>query len=495
MRFIIVNILLLIPVLSFSQQTFFKYYPSIEYEEVYCVAEDDFKNFYMCGVKYISLPGGSNSGYILKTDSAGNLVDEFTSFSQVKNSGFTSIFYTDTISNSLIVVGNEDSITSTGSINRITVLKLSTEMVINSKSLFSFGEQIQNLPQESLILNDSIIYIVSWVFTQLDPAIHLSVLKVGLPSDSLGYFISPFSGKQTSSDIIFNNLDTTLLISYGGSLFKGGGLTKVIKFDTDLNYISGFEPDLFLMNTSGLCNYTDTSYLITSTTITPALNYQHMVTCEYSYDNNLVNYIEITAGNPDTLSFCSGAKNTLFKDSLIWTVGIYNAIPAYYPWQQEPSWIQLNCINSAFELIEQHFYGGDAFYVPFDMKATGDGGIIIVGSRYDYNAIPQLFQKDPFVLKVNSEGLIVNVNNPEKPIAQEAIVLPNPGSEYLQVKLAIQHKTAHFQLFDINGRLVLEENLQGDMQRVSTSSLNSGTYIYRITASNRVIGSGKWVKD
>ncbi len=75
------------------------------------------------------------------------------------------------------------------------------------------------------------------------------------------------------------------------------------------------------------------------------------------------------------------------------------------------------------------------------------------------------------------------------------MVFPNPGKEFLQVKLVVQHKSAHLQFFDMSGRLVLETDLSGDMQRIETAQLGSGAYIYRITASNRVIGSGKWVKE
>jgi len=62
------------------------------------------------------------------------------------------------------------------------------------------------------------------------------------------------------------------------------------------------------------------------------------------------------------------------------------------------------------------------------------------------------------------------------------------------VKLAVQHKTATLQLFDLNGRLVHTEEIIGDMQQVNTTALAGGIYPYRITANNRLIGGGKWVK-
>jgi hypothetical protein len=51
------------------------------------------------------------------------------------------------------------------------------------------------------------------------------------------------------------------------------------------------------------------------------------------------------------------------------------------------------------------------------------------------------------------------------------------------------------QLFDIGGRLLLTEQINTDMQQVNTSALPAGIYPYRITAGNRIIGWGKWVKE
>ncbi|MCD6659934.1 MAG: T9SS type A sorting domain-containing protein, partial [Lentimicrobium sp.] len=61
--------------------------------------------------------------------------------------------------------------------------------------------------------------------------------------------------------------------------------------------------------------------------------------------------------------------------------------------------------------------------------------------------------------------------------------------------LAIQHHAAVLQLFDIGGRLLLTEQINTDMQQVNTSALPAGVYPYRITAGNRIIGWGKWVKE
>ncbi|HAH60158.1 MAG TPA: hypothetical protein DCL86_18655, partial [Bacteroidales bacterium] len=179
----------------------------------------------------------------------------------------------------------------------------------------------------------------------------------------------------------------------------------------------------------------------------------------------------------------------------IWAVGWYNVIPQLMLCSPSPTWVVLNKLNHDLVLIEQLFYGGDGVYVPRDIIETSDQHIVVTGEYYDPFLVPYECQFDPFVLKVNSEGLIVSSQSHDLPIAQEAIVFPNPGSGYLQVKLAVQHRQAALQLFDMNGRLMLDKEINTDLQQVNTSSLAKGIYPYRITAKGKVIGNGKWVKE
>ncbi|MCB9014735.1 MAG: T9SS type A sorting domain-containing protein [Lentimicrobiaceae bacterium] len=216
---------------------------------------------------------------------------------------------------------------------------------------------------------------------------------------------------------------------------------------------------------------------------------------EYNLQDSLLRQIRFPGGADSTTYPGAGRKNILVTSDYIWVMGWYNTLESGFPCQMEQTFIVLNKLNFNLDLQEQLFYGGDGMYWPRDIIETSDHHIVVAGEVLDNLTVPFDCHFDPFVLKVNSEGLIVSTDNPDQPIAQEAIVFPNPGSDYLQVKLAIQHKSAHIQLFDIGGRLVLETDLTSDLQRVETSQLGPGTFIYRITASNRIIGSGKWVKQ
>jgi len=108
----------------------------------------------------------------------------------------------------------------------------------------------------------------------------------------------------------------------------------------------------------------------------------------------------------------------------------------------------------------------------------------------------QLNLRDIYILKVNEDGLIVGSG--EEPIGitvQDAIVYPNPGSEFLKVESGPQINGALFELFNLSGILVLSTTLDERMITINTSDIPSGTYPYRVTYQNKIVASGKWVKQ
>ncbi len=474
---------------SKSQTNFFKVYNSPETNEVYSSVETDDSGFILCGITEIGVGTQVLQGELRKIDSNGEVQQIATFISTNKTSFLSQIIKINDPDQPYIVIGSEDS----ASINYISIWHINESLESINKQSFNFGISFKNIPQESICISDSILYILSGLRRVGYPSLDLSVLKINIEGDSLSYYLPSAPGFHFPTDIVSNPVNNGIKVVYSGLSINDKGTIKLLDLDSDLNYLSVSEPDVLIHSNTGINNFNN-SFILASTINHFQVN-DHLFVAQGDYiSNELYNLTEIQ-DNPDTITNTGGAKNIIYLDSIAWVVGIYNLEAGQWPWQASPSWIQLNRLDSSLELIDQHFYGGEAFYMSYDIKGTSDGGVMVVGTRYDANAIPHLYQTDPFVLKVNSEGLIVNVDNPEKPITQEAIVLPNPGNEFLQVKLAVQHKSADFQLFDINGRLVLEEFLQADMQRIATSLLKQGTYIYRITASNRVIGSGKWVKE
>jgi hypothetical protein len=159
----------------------------------------------------------------------------------------------------------------------------------------------------------------------------------------------------------------------------------------------------------------------------------------------------------------------------------------------QPSWFMLFQTDSQLNIRWERFYGGDAYYVMRNLFATRDGGCLVAGTRYDYMNNPEQ-QTDIIVLKLNSEGLLVGDHELPETRMHEAIVYPNPGTDAIQIRLAVQHPKALLELFDANGRLVLSQQLHQKESRIAVDHLPKGTYIYRLSADTGLMESGRWVK-
>ncbi len=197
-------------------------------------------------------------------------------------------------------------------------------------------------------------------------------------------------------------------------------------------------------------------------------------------------------GTEDTLDFPGlwGALDFKNKDS-IFIGGTTNMYATYYgTW---PSWYFVIQTDSMLNVRWERFYGGDAYYLMQKIIATNDGGCLIAGTRYDYlNATEE--ELDIHILKLNNEGLFVGNQNDINIEIREAIVFPNPGTNNIKVRIAAQYPVSTFELFDINGKQVLTEQITGKWGDINTSFLKAGTYIYRIHNTDGLFETGKWVK-
>ena len=206
-------------------------------------------------------------------------------------------------------------------------------------------------------------------------------------------------------------------------------------------------------------------------------------------------YLFNSWGRVDTIDFPAFTNGIDFqnKDS-IFIGGTHNMPYALDPGQQPvPTWFVILQTDSLLNIRWERFYGGNANHLMTNLIATRDGGCLVSGTRYDYMNDP-VPQTDIIVLKLNSEGLLVGNNELPETRMHEAIVYPNPGSEAIRIRLAVQHPKALLELFDSHGKLVLSQQLHEKESRINTVHLPIGTYIYRLSAATGLNESGKWVK-
>jgi hypothetical protein len=479
-----------------AQETFFKVYNTNYDESFYSVVETNDNLLLLCGRKNTNTGSNFYSGTLTKMNMNGEIVADVTNNYPFGNSIYSSIEKQSGTEGSYYLLGSKDSVVDNNTFNSLFVNSINDDMETTVTREYGKWQTEFNEPQYFTILNDSLAYIASIRYSDFNNYADYSILRIILNdrSDSIYYFPND-NHFRIPTGLSYIEAENTLKLNYYGwsSSTPGASPNVIANFGQNLNLINVTPPGYQFTFNTRMSISTDTSYYLSGPYYYFLSNEKALGIAEYHNEDTLMN-VTYFESNIDTVT-SSGAGESIIKTSeYVWAVGIYNFDVNNHPWTNSPYWIQLNKLNHSLELQAQYYYGGDGVYVPYDITETSSHHLIIVGNYYNPNAIPHSYKYDPFVLKVNSEGLIVNTQNNELPLAQEAIVFPNPGSDYLQVKLAVQRKTATLQLFDLNGRLVHTEEITADMQRVNTTTLPAGIYPYRISTKDRVIGSGKWVK-
>ncbi len=154
------------------------------------------------------------------------------------------------------------------------------------------------------------------------------------------------------------------------------------------------------------------------------------------------------------------------------------------------SWYHIVKLNSEdLSTVWEKWYGGDAYYILYSIKATTDGGCIMVGTRYDYEV--QNMERDIYIVKVDADGLITWEKDIPLPQAA-AQVFPNPGKS-LNLKSTLTDAT--FRLSNLEGKSILQQEIKQEMTSFDTRGLAQGTYLWTLTKAGKLVASGKWVKD
>lgn len=262
--------------------------------------------------------------------------------------------------------------------------------------------------------------------------------------------------------------------------------------DSAFNYVSDQKiPDNLTAN-FGVKWDTDTSFYLLGDKVWPEPSHNLGFIRQY-HPMDTTGHLFNQWGVSDTIDFPAAWNGIDFKnkDSIFIGGTRYFWLGWYNPW---PSWFIVLQTDSMLNIRWERFYGGDAYFVMCNLIAAHDGGCLVAGTRYDYLHVTEQ-QTDIIILKLNSEGLITG--NEEHPSIkmQEALVFPNPGTNKIKIRVAVQYPESMFRLFDMNGKQLLSQQIQGRFGTVNTTFLKPGTFIYRITSDDGLNESGKWVKQ
>ena len=166
----------------------------------------------------------------------------------------------------------------------------------------------------------------------------------------------------------------------------------------------------------------------------------------------------------------------------------FDNLGGYY--SNNDSWFHLVKVDEEINTVWEKWYGGNAYYVLHSIQSSSQGGCILVGTRYDNET--QDMETDIYLIKVDGDGLITWEK--EIPIPQSiAQVYPNPGRNKLRVQT--QLKDALFRLTTLEGKTIVEKQITQKTSILNTQTLIPGVYFWTLSKDDKIVESGKWVKE
>ncbi len=162
------------------------------------------------------------------------------------------------------------------------------------------------------------------------------------------------------------------------------------------------------------------------------------------------------------------------------------------------SWIWLCRLNDQGDTLWNRFYnyyGGLYDEIPYDMKLTPDGGVVVTGYILT-SVIPT--NNDAFVLKVDSMGCEIpgcHVSVSEIVAGVQIKLYPNPTSGQITIDTELgKINNGTVEIYDITGKLVAEYELSKvtSTTKIGLDQLSGGIYTYAVLENGMRVSAGKF---
>ena len=480
---------------AMAQNTFFTIYNTHQIETSFDAILASDGSLIIVGKRSTTIYEEDVCGLVMKVDENGNFLKEIT-LANPNRTYYYSIEKVPNFDNEFIIIGSSDSIVGQDLYSTIMITRIDDQLNIISQNSFHPIKNYRITPWKLAFISDStmILEIGRQVRASGSPPLSLMITEVKLPADSIRSFFSDSTIFRIPADIIYMPKSDEIHITYyGQSIDNDTSWLKILRLDHLLNKIETLQSPSRAITTACTTKLTDSSYLLTATSYL-SINYNtvHAISVfEMDAYGNGLKGIQFY-NHPDTILYGGFGTNTAIVNGSLFLTGIYNIDPQYVPWQSTPTSIQITKLDMDLNILSDYFYGGDAAYYPYCILPTRDNGALITGIIWDFKEPKQL---DIFAMKVNSDGIIVNVPENASMQTTEAILYPNPAREQITVDFSRLYTSATLQLMDISGKTVFKTQLTSNRQTIDISALPAGTYVYRISNPKGLEETGKLVVE
>jgi hypothetical protein len=483
-------IILLIQESLLSQQTFSVLISTPDDERIFDGTEGKYGNFYFVGKKNTS-NFFSESSYFLALNKFGDIIYQQDFIIEDTVSYFGSVHY---MNDSIIIFGGKGPLSS-GVSNILRVLILDTNYhVLKDKSYSLSGYNIVDL--ETLV-NRNGNYILTGVINYPDEMPDMLFYEFSSSGDSVNCNVLSFDGGQFEYDLIEKETGGYKVFAYGDFLGAPQSWGKIIDIDESFNFLcaDSIPYSLFYNHSAKWIN--NSSYLITGNKLIEAENDRVDIGIIKLTKNDSLIIGKHYGKSGDTLNYVGACSNLDFISSeKIYFGGVSNFYPEYQLFQPEDCWLLLNELDTNLNLNWQKYYGGDAAYYLWGLKATNDGGCLLMATRYDADI--QDHELDIYILKVDSNGLLTSTGEgPQIPVQQLAII-PNPALDNVSIRYPniFGYDDKEIEIYNSQGLPVITQSAIQDLPetRLNVSSLPAGLYYVLLKVEGNKVATGKMVK-
>ncbi len=384
----------------------------------------------------------------------------------------------------------------------------------NNEALDSAFLEIVEISSDLELLSDTLINIGFGSFFTLNSVLKndtiycVGVIDGILPYEPIIITISPpHEILQKNTDIDFSGLISSVIKNSNTNehVVYGNGLLGVYdenwEFIQTIDFFDQF--DIILNQQGQMRLHSDTTFLISGKVVsfpdppTPMRRDIGIGMLDFNFELlRFESFGRQSDLQEDTIDFPALFNSIDFVTSdKIYVGGTSNRKVLPFMIIDEPSYFILSQFDELLNKNWERSYGGDAFYEMRSLHATQDGGCIMTGFRRDFINTPENIEL--YVLKVDCEGGIVSTTT--IPLRKEiATAYPNPFQDYFQMDISeklLNVDDLKLELVDLNGRVVIQQDIDDLLSNINTANLSVGNYIVIIKDKNdNVIWQDKLVK-